>query len=87
MDSAGMKANEWLAAIAQLQSNAIETPAKGFLTMKQVGQMLGLKRSRAGTVVAELVRRGRAEKRTYRIQLAGKVGPVPHYRLTGAKSP
>ena len=66
-----------------LSQNAVvvdEVPA-GWFSVAQLADQLGKSICNTSERVRRMVAEGKAEKKLYRIQLAEKVRPVPHYKL------
>lgn len=70
----------WCEILSQSAVALDEVPA-GWFTVAQLADRLGKSVCNTNERVRRMVAEGRAEKKLYRIQLAEKTRPVPHYRL------
>jgi len=73
-----------LAKWCEILSAPSVTPDKvpaGWFTVAQLADQLGKSICNTSQRVRRMVAAGKAERRMFRIQLAEKVRPVPHYRL------
>lgn len=69
----------WCAAlVTTLQA---DTAPRGWLTARQVGQLLGKSGSRTREYLVEAVAAGRCVRQDFRVQCGQTVRPVPHYKL------
>ncbi len=64
-----------------LNGDRSEAPAKGFLTSKEWAWKWGFSLSHTMSVIQKLVRKGKMERRVYRIFNATRQFPTPHYKL------
>jgi hypothetical protein len=60
----------------------VEEVPEGWYTMKQLAKARGRSECVTGEQLRRLMDQGRCEKKNFTIQLAERVRPVPHYRLT-----
>jgi hypothetical protein len=56
----------------------------GWLTTYALGERLGVKDRQAYNIAQRFIKAGKAEKRTFRINVGCYIRPVPHYRFTPA---
>ena len=68
-------------AVLSAPSVAPETVPPGWFTVAQLAEKLDRSICNTSERVRRMVAAGKAEKKMFRIQLAEKVRPVPHYRL------
>lgn len=73
---------KWCAALAA-PLVAPETVPAGWFTVAALAEKLDRSICNTSERVRRMVASGKAEKRMFRIQLAEKVRPVPHYKLAG----
>ena len=71
---------QWCAALAA-PSVAPEVVSPGWFTIAQLADQLDRSICNTSERVRRLLAAGKAEKKMFRIQLAEKVRPVPHYKL------
>lgn len=72
-------ASAWCAALATLR--AADKVPPGWHTSRELCAMLGKSETRLNELLRRAMAAGRCEKRQFRIESAGTVRPVPHYRL------
>jgi hypothetical protein len=70
----------WCAALAEPSIAAEQVPA-GWFTIGQLADETGREYSTIGGRMRDMVRRGKAETRRFRVMTRRGVYPVPHYRL------
>ena len=70
----------WCAALAA-PSVAPDVVLSGWFTIAQLADMMDRSIPNTSERVRRMVAAGKAEKKMFRIQLAEKVRPVPHYKL------
>lgn len=68
-------------AVLSAPSVAPEVVPPGWFTVAQLADKLDRSHCNTSERVRRMVAAGKAEKKMFRIQLAEKVRPVPHYRL------
>ena len=68
-------------AVLSAPSVAPEVVPPGWFTVAQLADKLDRSICNTSQRIRQMVAAGKAEKRMFRIQLAEKVRPVPHYRL------
>lgn len=72
---------KWCEVLSQSSVAPDEVPA-GWFTVTELADKIDRSACNTSERVRKMVAAGRAEKKMFRIQLAEKVRPVPHYRLT-----
>ena len=71
---------KWCAVLSESVAVAEQVPP-GWFTTEQLCKKTGQSRCRVQARIRRLFARGKAEKKTFRIQLKRQVRPVAHYRL------
>ena len=69
----------WCAAL--VTAPKADTVPPGWLTARQVGQLLGKSGTSTRAYLFEAVAAGRCVRQAFRIPAAGTTRPVPHYKL------
>jgi hypothetical protein len=73
----------WCAALAEPTIPTEQVPA-GWFTVAQLADETRHARATIGARMRDMVRRGKAETRRFRVMTGRGVYPVPHYRLLKA---
>ena len=69
----------WCAAL--VTTPQADTVPPGWLTARQVGQLLGKSGSSTRAYLVEAVAAGRCVRQAFRVERGQTVRPVPHYKL------
>jgi predicted transcriptional regulator len=80
-----MKPDKQLLAFCQIlsqPSTPVEEVPEGWYTTKEIAKARGRSECVTSEHLRRLMDQGRCEKKNFTIQLAERVRPVPHYRLT-----
>lgn len=70
---------QWCSALST--QFAEESVPEGWKTSAEICHLINRSSSRVTEMLTTAVRNGRCEKRLFRVQNAGTVRPVPHYKL------
>lgn len=74
-------AMNWIKALQKVRLKDADEVPKGWMTVRQLMEELGLERAQTHHKLETMVRAGVAEKKSFRISVGAYVRPTPHYRL------
>lgn len=72
----------WADALASAsRDRPVDTVPRGWKTCQQIAAETGRSASHTVAILADLVARGKAECRKFRVKTTSRVMPIQHYRL------